>query len=88
MVTDVFLNQKRANVREHMTKMASLENFLKVSPGDCERGMADGEINLLCYPEIKCLCKANLKFLLNYFYNLNFCLYILIHFHSFDKIGI
>ena len=35
-VTDVFLNQKRVNVCEHTTKMASLESFRKVSPGGCE----------------------------------------------------
>ena len=27
MVTDVFLNQKRVNVCEHMEKMASLDSF-------------------------------------------------------------
>ena len=27
MATDIFLNQKRVNVCEHMTKMASLESF-------------------------------------------------------------
>ena len=31
-VTDVFLNQKRVNVCEHMVKMASIER-LKVPPG-------------------------------------------------------
>ena len=32
-VTDVFLNQKRVNVSENMTKMASLESFLMVPLG-------------------------------------------------------
>ena len=36
-VTDVFLNQKRVNVCEHPTKMASLESFWKVPPGACKR---------------------------------------------------
>ena len=30
--TAIFLNRKRANVCEHMTKMASLESFGKVPP--------------------------------------------------------
>ena len=33
----VFLNQKRANVCEHMTKMVSLESLWKVPPEGCER---------------------------------------------------
>ena len=35
--TAVFINQKRANVCEHTTKMASLESLWKVPPGGCER---------------------------------------------------
>ena len=42
MVTDVILNQKRVNVCEHTTKMASLESFSKVPPGGCERGIDGG----------------------------------------------
>ena len=37
MVTTIFLNQKRVNVCEHMTKMTSLESFLKVPPGGWEK---------------------------------------------------
>jgi hypothetical protein len=37
MATDFFLNQKRVNVCEHTTNMVSLESFLKVPPGGCER---------------------------------------------------
>ena len=36
-VTAIFLNQKRVNVCEHMTKMASQESSRKVPPGGCER---------------------------------------------------
>ena len=35
-VTAVFLNQKRMNVCEHTTQMASLESFKKVPPGGCK----------------------------------------------------
>ena len=35
--TAVFINQKRVNVCEHMTKMALLESLWKVPPGGCER---------------------------------------------------
>ena len=35
--TAVFINQKRVNVCEHTTKMASLESLWKVPPGGCER---------------------------------------------------
>ena len=41
MVTDIFLNQKRVNVCEHTTKMASLESFGKVHQG--LRGMDGGK---------------------------------------------
>ena len=33
----VFINQKRVNVCEQKTKMASLESLWKVQPGGCER---------------------------------------------------
>ena len=35
--TVIFINQKRVNVCEHMTKMASLESLRKVPPGGWER---------------------------------------------------
>ena len=37
MITDVFLNQKRVNVHEHVVKMASLE-FLKGATREFARG--------------------------------------------------
>ena len=40
---DVFLDQKRVNVCEHMVKMASHENFLKVLPGGCKKGRGGEE---------------------------------------------
>ena len=43
MVTDVFFNQKRVNVYEHMAKMASLECFWKMPPRGCKRGRLEGE---------------------------------------------
>ena len=36
-------NEKSVNVCEHTTKMASLESFLNVPPGGCERGRDGGK---------------------------------------------
>jgi hypothetical protein len=43
MVTAVFLNQKRVNVCEHTTKMASLE-FLKVSTRRMQEEWMEGNL--------------------------------------------
>jgi hypothetical protein len=42
-VTAIFLNQKRVNVCEHMTKMESLESFFERCHQEVARGMDGGK---------------------------------------------